>query len=87
MNSRNSLYVGIENFMLCDEAAEKKYNFSLESTLRMASETKFFKGWSFYVTKSCSPNAEQLAEMLSGCDAKVTTSFDPFSFRKQSCQA
>lgn len=58
--------------MLRDEVAEKKYNFNLETTLRMASETKFFKGWNFYVTRSCSPNAEQLSEMLSGCDAKVS---------------
>ncbi|XP_018496781.1 mediator of DNA damage checkpoint protein 1 [Galendromus occidentalis] len=63
----------IDNFMLRDEAAEEKYGFSLENTLRMASEKKFFKGWSFYVTKSCSPSAEQLGEILSGCKAKIIT--------------
>lgn len=57
--------------MLVDKAAEMRYSFNLVATLRVAAEEKIFDGWTFFVTKSCVPNPEQIKEMVSGCNAKV----------------
>ncbi|XP_022704617.1 mediator of DNA damage checkpoint protein 1-like isoform X2 [Varroa jacobsoni] len=61
----------ISQFMLVDKAAEMRYSFNLVATLRVAAEEKIFDGWTFFVTKSCVPNPEQIKEMVSGCNAKV----------------
>ncbi|OQR75802.1 DNA damage-regulated autophagy modulator protein 1-like [Tropilaelaps mercedesae] len=61
----------ISQFMLRDEAAEAKFSFSLAATLRVAAEEKIFDGWTFFVTKGCIPNSEQIKEMLGGCNVKV----------------
>ena len=68
---KSGVWVDAKKFTISDMAAEKKFKFTLQSTLLSSKSKALFEGYSFFTTASVKPPNEELKQIIESAHGKV----------------